>query len=313
MTGFLVRRLLQSVVATFGVVTLVFFIVRASGSPLSVLLPINASVDEIERVTVLWGLDAPLYVQYYVYLQNIAVGNFGLSTLQPGVDAMSLALSRLWATLSLGAVAIAWSVTLGVPLGVLSAVYRNTRLDGSIRFGAAIGQAVPAFWLGIMLIWVFAVQLQWLPVSGRGTWRHFVLPAIAMGAFQCTAMLRLTRSSMLDALSQPYILLANSKGLPKRSVVLKHAFKNALSVPLTYFGLTIGVLLTGSIVVETVFSWPGLGRLSVDAVRGRDFSTLQAVVIIMSLIYICASFLVDVFYGVINPQIRATIKLAGKR
>ena len=213
-------------------------------------------------------------------------------------------LERLPATIQLGVAAFVLSLIVGVPLGILSAVKRGSLLDQFSRVIALIGQSAPPFWLGIMLMFFFAVQLDWLPPFGREGPKSVILPAITLGWFYAAANLRLIRSAMLDVLDSEYIKLARAKGVSSRSIILKHAFRNALIPPLTFAGVTLGALVTGSLVTETVFAWPGLGKLAVDSLFGLDYPLLQGVVIIFTLMYVGASFLVDVLYAYIDPRIR---------
>lgn len=305
MVRYLANRLLQMVLAILAVATMVFFVARLSGDPLSVIMPIGATTADFERMAQVLGLDQPLIVQYFKYLVNIAQGDFGQASMRPGRDALSVVLEHVPATLRLGAVSLAGAILLGVPLGMASAVYRGRSIDFVARGFAALGQALPAFWVGIVLMWLFSVRLGWLPTSGRGDWRNMVMPSLTMGLYPFAAVVRLMRASMLEVMAKPFMLLLESKGLNRFSIIAKHAFKNAAAVPLTYFGITIGVVLTGSVVVESVFSWPGLGRLAIDAVLSRDFATTQAVVMVMAVIYLSANFIVDFLYGVVDPRVRA--------
>ena len=217
---------------------------------------------------------------------------------------MGLVIERLPATLQLAGVAIAISVMLALPFGVLTAVWKDTLFDSVGKIVALLGQSLPSFWLGIVLMWIFAVHLGWLPTSGRGTWYHMVLPAICLGWFQVAAMMRLIRSSMLDVLDSEFVKLTRVKGLPEWKVVWKHCLRNAAIAPLTYFAVTAGVLLTGSVVIESVFAWPGTGLLAVDAVRARDFQVVQAIVIVFSSVFLMVNLVVDILYAYIDPRIR---------
>ena len=217
---------------------------------------------------------------------------------------MHIILERLPATMQLGFAAFVLSLIVGIPLGILSAVMRGSLLDQFSRIIALIGQSAPPFWLCIMLMFFFAVQLDWLPPFGREGPKSVILPAITLGWFYAAANLRLIRSAMLDVLDSEYIKLARAKGVSSRSIILKHAFRNALIPPLTFAGVTLGALVTGSLVTETVFAWPGLGKLAVDSLFGLDYPLLQGVVIIFTLMYVGASFLVDVLYAYIDPRIR---------
>ena len=259
--------------------------------------------DDWDRLGRELGLDKPYYEQYGIFVKEALKGEFGES-IQQGRPAMHIILERLPATIQLGVAAFVLSLIVGVPLGILSAVKRGSLLDQFARIIALIGQSAPPFWLGIMLMFFFAVQLDWLPPFGREGPKSVILPAITLGWFYAAANLRLIRSAMLDVLDSEYIKLARAKGVSSRSIILKHAFRNALIPPLTFAGVTLGALVTGSLVTETVFAWPGLGKLAVDSLFGLDYPLLQGVVIIFTLMYVGASFLVDVLYAYIDPRIR---------
>jgi peptide/nickel transport system permease protein len=237
-------------------------------------------------------------------MSNVFQGNLGDSLKWPGQTAKGLLLSRLPATLQLAAFALAVSVVLAIPIGVIAAVKKDTGIDFAGKLIALLGQSLPSFWLAIVLIWVFAVTLNWFPTSGRGGLRHMVLPAIALGWFQVAAVMRLTRSSMLDVLDSEYVKLARVKGIPEWKVIWKHCLRNATLAPLTYFGLILGGFITGSVVIETVFAWPGVGLLSIEAVRARDFQVVQSVVLFFAFVYILSSLLVDILYAYLDPRIR---------
>ena len=211
---------------------------------------------------------------------------------------------RIPATLHLGLVAFVFSVVVGVPLGILSSVKRGGILDKMGKLVALIGQSAPSFWLGIMLIFLFAVRLEWVPPSGRHDWNSVILPAITLGWFSVAANLRLVRSAMLEVLDSEYIKLARAKGVPEKTIIWKHALRNALIPPLTFAGVTLGAMVTGSLVAETVFAWPGLGQLAVQAMQSADYPLLQGVVIIFTLMFVLAALLVDILYAYINPRIR---------
>jgi peptide/nickel transport system permease protein len=304
MQRFILVRCLQSVLTLFAAAVVVFLLGRVTGDPLDVLLPIEATQEDYERVRTHWGLDRPLWIQFLVFLGNVVRGNFGESLSFPGMSAMEVVLGRLPATIELAVLAIGIATVIAVPIGVIAAVRRDSLVDHLGKFVALLGQSLPSFWLAIMLIWVFSVHLGWLPTSGRGDLRHMILPAIAMGWFQVAAVMRLTRSAMLEALDTEYVKLARIKGLPEWKIVWKHALRNAAIVPLTYYGVIVGALLTGSVVAETVFAWPGIGRLAVDAVRARDYTVVQTVVIVFVTIFILSNLLVDLLYAYLDPRIR---------
>jgi len=282
---------------------MIFGMSRAVGDPRVLLLDDYSTKDDWDRLGRELGLDKPYYEQYGIFVREALKGEFGES-IQQGRPAMHIILERLPATIQLGVAAFVLSLIVGVPLGILSAVKRGSLLDQFSRVIALIGQSAPPFWLGIMLMFFFAVQLDWLPPFGREGPKSVILPAITLGWFYAAANLRLIRSAMLDVLDSEYIKLARAKGVSSRSIILKHAFRNALIPPLTFAGVTLGALVTGSLVTETVFAWPGLGKLAVDSLFGLDYPLLQGVVIIFTLMYVGASFLVDVLYAYIDPRIR---------
>ncbi len=312
MQRYILIRFLQSLLTLWVMSVIVFSLARITGDPLDVLLPMEAGEGERERVAHHWGLDRPLFVnvehpldtQYFTFLGKALQGDFGNSWKWQGHTAMGLVVERMPATLQLSSVAIAISVLLALPFGVLTAVWKDTLFDAVGKIFALLGQSLPSFWLGIVLMWIFAVTLGWLPTSGRGTVWHMVLPAICLGWFQVAAMMRLIRSSMLDVLDSEFVKLTRIKGLPEWRVVWKHCLRNAAIVPLTYFAITLGVLVTGSVVIESVFAWPGTGLLAVDAVRARDFQVVQAIVIVFTSVLIMVNLAVDILYAYIDPRIR---------
>ncbi len=231
-------------------------------------------------------------------------GKFGESIRWQGQDALDLLLLRLPATLEFAAVALFVSGVIALPLGVIVAVKKDTGIDLVGKIVALLGQSRPSFWLALMLMWIFSVQLGWFPTSGRGTLRHLILPAVALGYFQVAALMRLTRSSMLDVLDTEYVKLARIKGLSESRVIWKHCLRNALTAPLTYFGLILGGLMTGSVVIETIFTWPGVGLLAIDALRAKDFQVVQSVVIFFAIVYIASNLVVDILYAYLDPRIR---------
>jgi peptide/nickel transport system permease protein len=264
----------------------------------------EATKEDYDRVSKHWGLDEPLYVQYIIFLSKAAQGDFGYSWKWPGHTAMGLVAQRLPATLQLAGFALFISILIALPVGVLSAVKKGSVWDSAAKIIALLGQSLPAFWLGIVLMWIFAVTLGWLPTSGRGGIQYMILPAITLGWFQVAAIMRLVRSSMLEVLDSEFVKLTRIKGLAEWKVVWKHCLRNAAIAPLTFFAIIAGVLMTGAVVTESVFSWPGTGLLVVDAVRARDFQVVQAVVIVFSGIFILTNLVVDILYAVLDPRIR---------
>jgi peptide/nickel transport system permease protein len=304
MQRYIARRALQSLLALWVMSLIVFTLARFSGNPLDVMLPLEATQEDYERVAKHWGLDQPLYVQYGIFIGRAVQGDFGMSWKWPGRTAMGLVAERLPATLQLAGFALFISVLIALPVGVLSAVKKGTGWDAAAKVIALMGQSLPGFWLGIVLMWIFAVHLGWFPTSGRGGLQYMILPAITLGWFQVAAMMRLVRSSMLEVLDSEFVKLTRIKGLAEWKVVWKHCLRNASIAPLTFFAIIAGVLMTGSVVTESVFSWPGTGQLVIDAVRARDFQVVQAVVIVFAGIFIMTNLLVDILYAYLDPRIR---------
>jgi peptide/nickel transport system permease protein len=305
MKSFLAVRIGEALAAMLAITLIVFALTHLSGNPVGALLPDDATQQQIDYLIAQMGLDQPLHIQYLTFLGNALQGDFGQSLKWRGESAMEVVMSRLPATLALGGVAMAMSIIIAIPLGVVAAVRKGTWIDAVAQSIALFGQSIPSFWFGIILIWIFAVTLRWLPTSGDGTAAHFILPAIAIAWFQVSALTRLTRSSMLEVLDAEYIKLARAKGVSQAVVVWKHALRNASLVPLTYFGVLAGSVLTGSVVIETVFSWPGLGWIAIEAIKARDFPVVQSVVVIFAVIFILINLVVDLLYVVVDPRIRS--------
>jgi peptide/nickel transport system permease protein len=304
MQRFILIRVLHSILALFAVSIIIFGLARVSGDPVAMMLPVEATEEDFARVRAAWGLDKPLHIQYLTYVGNIFQGNFGESIRWKGESARDLVLQRFPATLELAFLSLFVSALIALPIGVIVAVKKDTGVDMAGKVIALLGQSLPSFWLGLTLMWVFAVQLDLFPTSGRGSWKHLVLPAVTLGYFQVAAVMRLTRSSMLEVLDTEFVKLARIKGLSERIVVWKHCLRNALIAPMTYFGLIMGGFLTGSVVTETVFSWPGIGLLAIDALRARDFQVVQSVVLFFTAIFILANLVVDILYAYLDPRIR---------
>ena len=303
MTRFLLRRFVTTLITLLFVSIIIFIMGRISGDPRTMLLPDDFTQAQWDFLGERLGLYKPMYQQYGIFMRDMVTGSFGESFME-NAPVRGVIWARLPATLQLAAAAFVLSLVIGVPLGVFSAVRRGGVLDYVAKVVALIGQASPAFWLGIMLIMLFAVRFRWVPPSGRDEWTGIILPTITMGWYNVSANLRLVRSSMLNVLDSEYVKLARAKGVSYRVVVWKHAFRNALIPPLTFAGITLAGLVTGSVTVETVFAWPGLGQLAVRAVTHGDYAVLQAVVMLFTLIFVTAAFLVDVFYAFVDPRIR---------
>jgi peptide/nickel transport system permease protein len=303
MARYLIGRLAQTVLSMLVVISIVFVLTRLSGNPVFLLLDVNASVRDQEILTRHLGLDKPLPVQYGLYVANLSRGDFGNSIIsrRPVVEHIW---ERLPATVELGFVAMFLSVLIGVPLGMYSAVRRGGMLDSGARVFAVLGQSMPAFWLGLMLILFFGVVLGVLPAGGRGTIWHLILPAFTLGYFTSAAILRLTRSAMLEVLGSDYIKFARLKGLHEQVVLWKHGLRNALLPVVTFAVLLFVQFLGGAVVTETVFAWPGLGRLILESITTRDYPIVQAGVLVLSALYLTGNLCVDLLYSYLNPKIR---------
>jgi peptide/nickel transport system permease protein len=303
MWRYLMGRAMQTALSMLVVLSIVFVLTRLSGNPVHLLLDVNASQRDQEILTRHLGLDKPLLAQYGIYVANVVMGDFGNSIIsrRPVVEHIW---ERLPATVELGFVAMFLSVLIGVPLGMYSAVRRGGAMDISARVFAVLGQSMPAFWLGLMLILFFGVVLGVLPAGGRGTWLHLILPAFTLGYFTSAAILRLTRSAMLEVLGSDYIKFARLKGLHEQVVLWKHGLRNALLPVVTFAVLLFVQFLGGAVVTETVFAWPGLGRLILESITTRDYPIVQAGVLVLSALYLTGNLLVDLLYSYLNPRIR---------
>jgi peptide/nickel transport system permease protein len=287
-----------------GVSVLVFVILRVvPGDPAKMLLPDGAPQSAVDELNRQLGLHEPLYVQYGLFLQSVFRGDFGQS-FQYRAPALRVVVERLAATVQLALAALLITVGVGVSLGIVAAVRRGTGYDYASTVLAVLGQSLPNFWLGIMLILLFGVALRWLPTSGFESWRHLILPAVTLAAFPMALVARLTRSSMLEILGRDFIRTGRAKGLAERAVILRHALRNAAVPLLTVLGLQIGTLLGGAVITESVFAWPGMGKLVVDAIFFRDFPVVQTVLILSATIFVVINLLVDLLYTVIDPRIR---------
>jgi peptide/nickel transport system permease protein len=302
--AYLLRRLGHAALTLAGVSVLVFVILRViPGDPAKMLLPEGAPQSAVEALNRHLGLREPLPVQYWIFLRSVVRGDFGES-FQYRAPALAVVVERLPATLHLALAAMALTVLAGVSLGILAAVRRGTAYDYAGTVLAVLGQSLPNFWLGIMLILLFGVTLRWLPTSGFQGWAHLVLPAVTLASFPTALVARLTRSSLLEILGREYIRTGRAKGLAERVVVLRHALKNATIPVITVLGLQIGTLLGGAVITESVFAWPGMGKLVVDAIFFRDFPVVQTILILSATIFVLINLVVDLLYTVLDPRIR---------
>src|SRR5438445_6927453 len=301
--GFLAPRLLRALIAVWLVTTVVFVVMRLSGDPVPLLLPPDAPISEIERVRRDLGLDRPLPVQYATFLGNALRGDFGRS-IHFRVPAWQVVVDYLPATLELGLAAFGLALVVAVPIGILSAVKRNSALDHAAMGVALVGQSAPTFFLGILFILTLSLKVGWFPTSGRGDWTNLVLPALTLGAFSMASITRLTRSAVLDVLGQDFVRTARAKGLPEPAVVMKHTLKNAALPVVTITGLQFGTLLGGAVVTETVFAWPGIGRLAIQSIYNRDYPVVQCAVFLSAIVFIMINLAIDLLYGVLDPRAR---------
>lgn len=297
------RRVAQTALILIGITVVVFWVIRLSGDPVLLMLPADASQQDIERLRQSLGFDQPVHVQLWRFMERVATGDFGTS-LRFQEPALPLVLDRLPNTVLLALTALSISTLVAIPLGVLSAVRRNSSWDYAAMFVALLGQSMPIFWTGIMLITVFSVALDLFPSSGSGTFRHLVLPAVALGFFSTGRVTRLVRGGMLEVLGQDYVRTARAKGLAERGVVYRHALRNCLLPVITIVGLELGSTLGGAVVTEMVFAWPGVGRLIVSAIFARDYPLVQAAVFVVAAMFVLVNLAVDLLYAVVDPRVR---------
>lgn len=303
MLGFLGKRLLQMAVVVFLSLTVVFFLVRLSGDPTALFLPPDAPREQLDHYRKLLGFDRPLYVQYGEYMFNAIQGDFGKS-LVARENSLQLVLERLPATFQLAFTAMGLALLISIPIGILSAYKRNSIFD---QLGVALtvfGQAVPNFWLGLILIYLFAVIMQWLPTGGGGSIAHMILPTLTLAGYSIARFTRFTRSTMLDVCNEDYIRTAKASGASMFRILSRYGLKNALIPIITLVALDLGVLLGGSVITEVVFSWPGIGKLLMQSLLSRDFPVVMATIFLISVIYSIVNFLADLLYALVNPQIR---------
>ncbi len=302
--GILASRLLQGLLVVFFVVTIVFFVSRVTRDPIAYLAEDQTTQAEIEALKERFELNDPLVVQYGNFLVDTAQLDMGRSLLN-GRPALDEVTSRVGKTLQLGLAAMLFAVALGLPLGVIAAVHRGRPIDWFARLLAVIGQATPNFWLGLMLIFFVSVRLGWLPTGGSGSLKHMVLPTITLGLFASAAIMRLTRSGMIDAMGTDFVRTARAKGLSERTVVYRHALRHALLPVVTLLGIQAGHLIAGSLIVETVFAWPVIGRLTIQSIDGGDFPVTQTAVLFIASSIVLANIVTDLSYQLIDPRIRA--------
>ena len=303
MGRFIARRAVDAVVVLFGVSFLAFAILFLSGDPTYLMIPENYTRQQIAEFRHEMGFDRPWYAQYGDFLARAVRGDFGVS-LRSQLPALPLGMERMPATMELAVAAMALSLAVALPLGVAAATHHRGSLDTASMVGALLGQSTPGFWLGLLLILIFGVELRWLPVSGRGGVAHLVLPSVTLAMYSMGRNARVVRASMLDALGYDFIRTAHAKGVPRGSVVYRHALRNALLPIVTLVGLDFGVLLGGAIITETVFAWPGVGRLVINAIYQKDFPIVEAAVIVIAAVFVVLNLCVDLAYGYLDPRVR---------
>ncbi len=304
MISYIVRRLLLAIPVLFGVVTLVFLSLRLMpGDPALIMAGEAAPQEVVERIRQQLGLDRPIIVQYGIYMARLFQGDLGESVRTRRTVSREIGV-RFPATLELASASMVIAIVFGLFAGLVSATRQYSLVDYGTMVGALLGISIPVFWFGLMAMWVFSVQLGWFPVGGRGTLRHLVLPAITLGAMSTGMIARMTRSSMLEVMRQDYVRTARAKGLKESVVNVRHAMRNALIPVITVAGLQFGMLLGGSVLTETVFTWPGVGRLMIDSINNRDYPVVQGAVLLIALVFTAVNLLVDITYSVVDPRIR---------
>lgn len=309
MLRFIASRFARAALTIAMVVTFAFIVLRLSGDPAQIIMGADAPPEAVDAFRTAWGLDEPIWVQYFSYFWAILQGDLGRS-MRDGRDAIVLVTERIPATLALTLPALAIKICLGIPAGIYAALHRNSLADRVVMIIAVAGFTVPSFVLGLLLVLVFAVQLGWLPSGGQESWRHGILPVITLGLGGAAVLARFTRSAMLEVLGQPYIRTASAKGVPWRAVVTGHALPNAAIPTVTIIGFMVGTLIAGAVVVESVFSWPGAGRLLVVAVANRDLAVVQCILLLVAITMVCANLIVDLLYGLLDPRLRAAPRKA---
>ncbi|MEJ8305186.1 ABC transporter permease [Saccharibacillus sacchari] len=303
MKRYVLKRLGQALLAVIGAATIVFFIIRLSGDPARLMLPPEAGEDQIAALRQSLGFDRPLGMQYLEYLKNLLTGDLGRS-LYYKESALKLVLDRMPATVDLAVFAILIAVTVGLLVGILSAYYKNSFIDYVLNGWIFLTQSLPVFWIGIVLILIFAVNLHWLPTSGNRGLESIVLPAITLAAYPIAPIARTMRASLIEVMEQGYMVTSQAQGFSKRRRIFKRGLKNALLPVVTVISLEFGVMIAGAVVTETIFSWPGVGQLIIQAVSNRDFPLVQASILVVSAIYIMLTLATDLIYHVIDPRIK---------
>lgn len=303
MTKYVLRRIIQTIPTLIGISIAAFLLVRLTGDPAALMLPPEAPQEAIEAFRERFGLDQSLPVQYWRFMVAVLSGDLGTS-LRYNVPVWELFVTRMPATAELAVAAMGIALIVGLPAGIVAGLRNRTWIDSVVRFFAFLGQAIPGFYLGLMLIVVFAIQLRWLPTGGRGTWKQLILPSVTLAAYLIALLVRFTRGAVLDTKRQLHVTTAESKGLPSWLILRSHILKNSMIPIITIIGLQVGAVLSGTVITEVVFNWPGIGRLMVDAIYTRDFPVVQAMVMIVAVIFIVVNLAVDILYSFFDPRIR---------
>jgi peptide/nickel transport system permease protein len=303
MHGYIIRRVLYSIVSLILLSMMIFCMVRITGDPAVLMAEPGAKEEDLQAIRREFGLDKPIVVQYFLFVKSMLRGDFGKS-IYYRIPALDLYVQRLPASLLLASVAMTLSLMIGIPVGIFSAVRLNTWFDNFGKIFAILGLSLPSFWVGLMLILTLSVYLNWLPSSGAEGWKHLIMPAFSLGWVFTAAHMRLARSAMLEVLGSEYIKLARIKGLSERLVIAKHAFKNAVIPVLTLAGINLVLMVNVAVVVETVFAWPGVGRLLYEGISFRDFPVVQTTVLMGGVMFVGVNLVVDILYAYIDPRIR---------
>ena len=300
---YILKRLFHSIFVLVGISVVVFAILHLTGDPAALMMPMDATPEQVAQFRKEMGFTDPLPIQYWRFFKGTLHGDFG-NSFRHSQPALGLVLERMPATIQLTFAALIIALMIAIPAGIVSAIRRNSILDHIGMTGALLGQSMPVFWLGVMLILIFSVTLRWFPSSGRGGIQHLVLPAITLGMFSMARTARVMRSSMLEVLGKEYMTTAKSKGLAPHIVILKHALKNAAIPVVTIIGMELGTLLGGAVITETIFAWPGVGRLAIQAIYNRDYPVVQAAVFLLASIFVLINLLVDITYTYLDPQVK---------
>ncbi len=304
-TRYVAIKVLRAIITLWMVVSFIFIVLRVSGDPIDTLLPDDADAETIAYYMHEWGLDRPLHEQYGLYFMSVFKGDFGVSFIDDR-QALEVVVERIPATLQLGFAAFVFGICFGIPLGIIAALNRNSLIDRGVMTTAVLGYAIPNFFLGILLILVFTLWLQWLPSSGSSTLWHMVMPVVTLGTGGMGSLARFTRSAMLEVLNQSYMRTSRAKGVPRLKRIVRHALPNAAIPVVTCLGFKIGGLISGSLITESIFAWPGVGRLLVTSVGNRDLAVVQALVMLVAFTMVIANLLIDITYGWIDPRIRVS-------